>query len=147
MAGIVDHFPDLSFAAPLRRAYNEAMARDYDGIRDFIQLHYLLTRREETFWRDSRNAHISDALRERLALYDETGRLDISPSHLFPETSYYFILTGNDRLPRRSILEVESEASAQVWPILDSIRSKAAETIARMPSHKAYLERLHGTNP
>ena len=144
---IVDHFPDLGFAAPLRRAYNEAMARDYDEIRDFIQLHYLLTRRQEPFWRDSRHAPISDTLRERLALYDEAGRIDIPASHLFPDTSYYFILTGNDRLPRRSILEAQSEAAAQVWPILDSIRAKASETIVRMPGHRDYLARLHGLAP
>jgi len=94
------------------------MSAVYDEVRDFILLHYILTQREEPFWRDARNVTLPDSLRESLALYDETGRLEGLGLQLFPETSYFCILSGNGRLPRRQIAEAEAAKAGEVWQVL-----------------------------
>jgi len=140
---LVEYLPDRSLNDSLRRAYNARMSAVYDEVRDFILLHYILTERAEPFWRDARNVTLPDSLRECLALYDETGRLEGQRLQLFPETSYFFILSGNGRLPRRQIAEAEAAKAGEVWQVLDRIREENREFAARMPAHAAYLAELH----
>ena len=135
--------PDRSFSDVLRRAYNKQIAEVYDEVRDFILLHYILARRDEPFWREARNAPMPDTLAEKIALYDETGRIETGTRQLFPETSYFFIFEGNGRLPRRLIVEAEIAGPGNVWQLLDRIRAENRESAARMPSHKSYLAELH----
>ena len=140
---LTDYMPDRNFDDALRNAYNDRMAATYDEVRDFIILHYLLTQREEPFWQDARNVPLPDTLRESLALYDETGRLHGPRLQLFPETSYYFILSGNGRLPRRPIIEADVAPANEIWHLLDRIREENRQLAAGMPSHAGYIAELH----
>jgi tryptophan 7-halogenase len=140
---LVEYWPDRTFNDALRHAYNARMAALYDEVRDFIVLHYVLTRRDDPFWRDARNVPLPDTLRESLALYEENGRIETPRLQLFPETSYFFILSGNGRLPRRPIIEAEAAPAGEIWHILDRIRQDNRDFVARMPPHAAFLAELH----
>ncbi len=97
--------------------------RLYDEIRDFIVLHYILSQRDEPFWRDARNVPLPDTLRENLALYDETGRIDSPRLQLFLDANYFFILSGNGRLPRRPIIEADLAPSNEIRHLLDRVEA------------------------
>jgi len=87
---------------------------------------------------------LTDTIREKIALYDEAGRIETTKRQLFPETSYFFIFAGNGRVPRRPIAEAEIANPGEVWQLLDRIRAENREVAARMPDHKSYLSELHG---
>jgi tryptophan halogenase len=140
---LVDYLPDRNFNEALRHSYNEAMAAIYDEVRDFIVLHYILTKRDEDFWRDARHVPLPDTLRESLAVYDETGRIQTPRLQLFSEPNYFFILAGNGRLPRRLVAEADLAPPGEIWHLLDRIREQNRQSVARMPSHSAYLAELH----
>jgi tryptophan halogenase len=142
---LVDYMPDRHFSDALRTAYNKRMAALYDEARDFIMLHYILTARDEPFWRDSRNVPVTDTLRESLALYAETGRIETPRLQLFTESSYFFILSGNGRLPRRPIMEADLAPAGEIRHILDRVRRENHEFAARMPAHMDTLAELHRT--
>jgi tryptophan halogenase len=142
---LLAYWPDRDFSDALRAAYNRQMADLLDEVRDFIVLHYVLAQRGEPFWREARNAPLPDSLREKLALYDETGRIETAKRQLFPETSYFFILTGNGRYPRRPIVEADAANPGEVWQLLDRIRAENRDFVARAASHKTYLDELHRT--
>jgi tryptophan halogenase len=140
---LVEYLPDRDFNDALRRAYNARMAATYDEVRDFIVLHYLLAGREEPFWRDARNVPLPDTLRESLAVYEENGRIENVRLRLFIESSYFAILTGNGRLPRRPITEADSANVVELGRLLARVRASNDELAVRMPSHKAVLAELH----
>ena len=140
---LVDYFPDRGFNDALRRAYNSTMAAIYDEVRDFIVLHYILSQRDEPFWRDARNVPLPDSLQESLALYDETGRIQSPRLQLFSESNYFFILAGNERLPRRTIVEADVAPAGEIWQILDGIRQKNRQFVEKMPAQSAYVAELH----
>jgi len=142
---LVKFLPDRGFNEALRAAYNNEMSELYDEVRDFIVLHYWLARRDEPFWRDARNVPLPESLRDRIALYDETGRIETNKRELFPETSWFYIFSGNGRLPKRMIVEAEVAGRAEIWQILDRIRAENREFTEHMPSHKSYLDLLHRT--
>jgi tryptophan halogenase len=124
------------------------MAAVYDEVRDFIVLHYLLAGRDEPFWRDARNVPLPDSLRESLAIYEESGRIESGRIEdvrlrLFFEPSYFAILTGNAKLPRRPIAEADCANMAELGRVLARVRASNGELAGRMPSHKAVLAELH----
>ena len=142
---LVDYMPDRQFNGALRQAYNARMGRLYDEIRDFIVLHYILSRRDDPFWRDARHVSLPDTLRENLALYDETGRIDSPRLQLFLDANYFFILSGNERLPRRPIIEADLAPSNEIRHLLDRVRQENRDFAIRMPSHATYIGELNRT--
>lgn len=140
---LVDYLPDRDFNEALPRAYNNAVAAIYDEIRDFIILHYILSQRGDPFWRDARDVPLPDTLRESLALYEETGRIQSSRLQLFQEPNYFFILAGSGHLPRRPIVEAELAPAGEIRHLFHRIRAQNRDFVARMPTHGAYLAELH----
>jgi len=138
-----DYFPDRGFSDALRRAYNRSMAAVYDEVRDFIVLHYILSQRDEPFWRAARNVPLPDTLAETLAVYDEIGRIGSPRLQLFQEASYFFILAGNGRLPRRLVIETAAGSAAEIWHVMDGIREKSRQFAAQMPPHASYVNELN----
>jgi tryptophan 7-halogenase len=140
---LVEYLPERGGNETLRNAYNKAMAAVYDEVRDFIVLHYILSQREEPFWRDSRSVPIPDTLQETLALYDESGRIGTPRLQLFLEPSYFFILAGNGRLPRRPVVEADIAPAGESWHVLESVREQNRKFAMQMPAHAAYMAELH----
>ena len=140
---LVEYLPERDFNEALRRAYNARMASLYDEVRDFIVLHYLLAGREEPFWRDARNVPLPDTLQECLAVYAENGRIESARLRLFGEASYFSILTGNERLPRRPIAEADCANVGELGRLIERVVASNDELAARMPSHKSLLAELH----
>jgi tryptophan halogenase len=140
---LVEYLPDLTFSDGLRRVYNARMAALYDEVRDFIMLHYILTRRDDPFWRDARNVPLPDTLRETLAIYEENGRIETTRLQLFLEPNYFFILAGNEVLPRRAATEAEAANANQISRVVARLQEGNADLVGRLPSHRSVLTELH----
>jgi tryptophan 7-halogenase len=140
---LIDHLPDMELADPPRRAYNRAMAGLYDEVRDFVLLHYYLTRRDEPFWRDSRAVPLPDSLSEALALYKETGKLEPIDTTVFADTNYFFILAGGDLLPRRTLPRAALAPSGETRQVLDRIREQNMVFARAMPSHRELIDSIN----
>ena len=120
------------------------MAKTYEEVRDFILLHYLLVRRDDTeFWRDSRAVEPPASLQDRLTLYDETGIIDDYRAAVFLAPNYYHILAGAGRLPRRPMPRTGLSDPAQVAGILQQIKSQNRDWAGDMPTHRTLMEWLH----
>lgn len=80
------------------KRFNETFLYRWDKIIDFLKLHYVLSSREEPFWRDNRNsATIPQSLQDLLQLwrYRAPGDLDFtSNNEVFPAASYQYVLYG-----------------------------------------------------
>jgi tryptophan halogenase len=128
----------------LRDYYNQRMAVIYHEVRDFVQMHYRLSRRTDSaFWIAAREAEISVDLKRRLSLYDEVGILDHLQAEAFPETSYFHLLTGNKRLPRRAPALAASADPHMVHSILASIKAQNEQALLTLPLHEELLGRIH----
>lgn len=96
---IADQFPRTREAMSIvSDRFNKRFRYKWDRIIDFLKLHYILSDRQEPFWRDSARADtVSDRLSEDLALWshqapwkDEFENLD----DVFPAASYQYVLYG-----------------------------------------------------
>lgn len=131
----------------IARKYNELFLYRWDRIIDFLKLHYMLTKRDDTdFWIDNRNPNsIPDALKERLDVwrhlppsdYDFTGNNEV-----FSWASYHYVLYGmyfeTDYSPIQSSLHDESLAQRLFAANARAIQS----AMAKLPAHRDLLNQL-----
>jgi len=136
---LLDYFPDRSMNPALQSVFNTRIGQTYEDIRDFILLHYLLAQRSEPFWQDARRVPLPDSLAAVLALYDECGQFVRNQAHLFPETSYFFILTGGNRMPRRSISQTDALNVGEIGRVMERIYQDKLKTVAAQPGPRSSL--------
>jgi tryptophan 7-halogenase len=148
LALLLTYFPDLAFEPQLARRYNERMAATYDEIRDFIVAHYALNQRPGSpFWAACRDMALPSSLLETLEAYDRTGTVEVVEHAMFPPTSWYCILTGQRRMPRRYHPGADLSDFSQVRSILESLRASHARAAQSLPPHRAYIDMLQGRDP
>jgi len=137
---LLDHFPDRGFDPTNIELYNRELIEECERIRDFIVLHYCRTQREDTpLWRYCRSMSIPDSLRERIELYEGTGRIRPRAGELFTDLSWFYILEGLG--VRASGLDplVDVVPAAKLAEILDSFARSTAAQVAAAPAHDSYF--------
>jgi tryptophan 7-halogenase len=81
--------------------FNELARVEIEEIRDLLVLHYTATEREDTpFWRHCRAIPKPESLRQRWAMYEESGNIIIEAGKLFKEPSWFAICHGQGLRPR-----------------------------------------------
>src|ERR1700738_1776859 len=83
----------------IAKRFNETTHYRWNRIIDFLKLHYILNKREDSrFWIDNRDpASIPDSLKEQIELwrYRAPGDQDFtSNNEMFPAASYQYVLFG-----------------------------------------------------
>ena len=146
LAQLINLFPDKRFSKPRIRAYNLVTQEMYDDIRDFIVMHYVLSRRRDTpFWVEAtRDEVMPDSLRTRLEFFRESVPVNERlPVALFKTLSFAQILAGMDHLPgfptplSAHFDERHGEAALQ------RLRAERDDAVAGLPDHYGYLKSLH----
>ena len=126
---------------PLAGEYNRLSIVEYERIRDFIVLHYHVTRRQDTpFWRSCRAMDIPDSLRHRLDLFRETGRVFRVPNELFAENSWIQVMLGQGIEPQQHHPVADLMGDEELSRFLDGIKSSIEKTVAQLPAHQTYVE-------
>lgn len=126
------------------RRFNERFTYRWSRIIDFLKLHYVLSRREDSdFWRDNRSPDsVPETLRELLALWRHRppNRNDFQDrEEIFPAASYQYVLYGmgfeaaTDRPRRRS-----DDPDAAVRLFQQTAR-QTRQYLSGLPSHRELL--------
>lgn len=102
---IRDQLPQHNSVMPIvAKRFNELQTYRWNSIVDFLKLHYVLSERSASFWKDNRDpCTLSDSLKESLQLwqYHVPYKKDfLYKEEVFPAASYQYILYGMDLRPR-----------------------------------------------
>ena len=133
------------------RQFNAIMLRRYERARDFIKLHYLLSRREDhAFWRDNRDAATApDSLLAQLECWRHRppNELDIDPNvDIFGAASWQYVLYGmgwqTDLAARTGAMRLGDQARTA----FATLRQHAAYARTNLPSNRALVNQMIG-NP
>jgi tryptophan halogenase len=137
---LIEQFPDREFRPELATEFNRILNGRYESIRDFIVLHYKLTRRDDTaFWRYCANMKIPDTLAEQIDLFRETGRVTIRDRDGFGLPSFVSMLMGLGVEPKRYDPFADEVDIRQLHGHFAGLRDLIAQAAAKMPDHAAFL--------
>jgi tryptophan halogenase len=105
LALLVNLFPDKEFSDALINRYNTIFDRSFYEVRDFLIIHYILSKRDDTpFWNHVRSETvIPNSLSEKLEFFKEQLPSMAGLSlDVFPPQSWTSILAGMGYLPTKS---------------------------------------------
>ncbi len=143
VAALLEHLDfevldDLARMNVMRDAYNAHIARLYEEILEFVNLHYCLSRRDDTaFWREvQKPERILPSLVKKLAIWQHKvpTQYDFdTPLQLFSLASYEYILFGMNYPPTSGTVPAAIPAQ-----IKDAVRKSKD----KFPSHDVWLNTL-----
>lgn len=131
------------------RRFNDAFTYRWERVIEFLKLHYVLSRREDTdYWRDNRSAaSMPERLGELLALWRHRppSRLDFHRlDEVFPSASYQYILYG---MGFRTAASTRASWHGQQAEAADECFRQTAALTARMlgalPGNRELIEHIH----
>jgi tryptophan halogenase len=138
---LMQMFPSAGICQSEIDEYNRQAWAEVQHIRDFIILHYKVTnRRDAPFWRHCAGMEVPESLRQRIALFRETGRVFRLSNELFAENSWVQVMLGQGIMPEQHHPSADLMGDAELSHFLDSIRNKVARTVAQLPPHQQYVE-------
>jgi tryptophan halogenase len=148
IARLLALFPDRRFNPVERDEYNRQVADITEDIRDFIILHYKVTRRADSeFWNYCRTMDVPDSLAEKIELWRAKGRVFREGCDLFGTPSWAAVLLGQGLVPD----EVEPAAAAidpaLVAEALDKMRASYRQMAEHMPTHAEFIARACAAEP
>ncbi len=142
-----EHFPFGDQVQPLADRFNRILSNRYEEVLDFVNMHYCLTRRDDTeFWREvQRDERITDNLKAKFEFWKikPPSASDFDDQfRLFSHQSYEYILYGMDFFSGGYRERFgDSPQPTQVPPHVGKV-VEAART--RLPRHEAWLAAEHG---
>ncbi|SFE95616.1 Tryptophan halogenase [Marinobacter sp. DSM 26671] len=143
---LVDYWDPLSKSTACQEQFNDAFNSKFDEAMEFIVLHYVLTKREDSsFWRDvqSQTAELP-ALKHKLAMWEHKPPTDgdfKNETVLFRAPNYSTVLYGMDWLPEEtpvSISHIPPQESLEHFVKLRKLQKMAIEG---SPTHSEYLKK------
>lgn len=149
LALFVNLFPITECPEPVVKRYNSIFDEWFYEVRDFLVMHYVLTKREDTpFWRAVRNeTKIPDSLKEKLELFKyQLPSMNGLKLNVFPPKSYVCILDGMGYLPEVTHFSGLMNAD---WKKLEQqqreFEKKRDQIVASQPTHYEYLKSMYLT--
>ena len=136
-------FPDSGLSDVERDEFNRLTIEEYEYTRDFIILHYALTEREDgALWRHCRAMRVPDAVRRKVELFRQKGRVFRWPADLFTEDSWIAVMLGQGVAPVGYDPLVDSITPDQLASYLRHVRENVVQNVYCMPPHMEYVRRL-----
>ena len=143
---LVSSLPSTDFEEPLAEQYNNATAKLYDEIRDFLGMHFDLNDRQDTpFWKaTAHEAKRSDALKHHLELwqYNLPSPLDPRNKTVFSHWSVVCILMGKN-FYKNCKLVGEEIVSRTLWQqYWTELSSRKQRILGRLANHRTLVEAI-----
>ncbi|MEO5492418.1 MAG: tryptophan halogenase family protein [Sphingomonas sp.] len=143
---LLDNFPVTREVMPIHAArFNTLFRYRWDRVVEFLKLHYVLSRRDELYWRDHRDpASVPARLADLLSVWQHQppSTADLpAVDEIFPAASYQYVLYGMGfAAPAGG--HVRGGAPVALAPIEQRSRSLAAS----LPTNRSYLDALRAAS-
>jgi tryptophan halogenase len=139
---LIKLFPAAEIAQPEIDQFNREVRQEIEQIRDFIILHYHVTRRADTrFWSDCREMQVPDSLRHKLQLFGSSGRIFRDNNELFSEPSWVAVMVGQGIVPAAWHPFVNNMSNAELRDLIVNVRASISRSVGQQPAHRDFIER------
>jgi hypothetical protein len=131
----------------IAQRYNQLFTERWSRIRDFLQLHYLLSdRRDTAYWRHvTENIPATDRLKN---LLDEWRYRDPVPNdfghfmELFPAASYQYVLMGMQPSYITPAVSRADWKNKELEKEIENLMAKRDHYLTHLPSNRNYFNKL-----
>ncbi|PXA97964.1 tryptophan halogenase [Nostoc sp. 3335mG] len=145
LGALIDNFPVTREMMDIHAGrFNTLFRYRWDRIVEFLKLHYVLSHRDEPYWRAHRDpASIPDRLTELLQVWrhQPPSHHDLSMiDEIFPAASYQYVLYGMAFPP--PVAGTRTPRSGNADAALRQVEHRARALASSLPDNRAYLSAL-----
>jgi tryptophan 7-halogenase len=147
IAKLIALFPDRGFDPLVIEEYNRLAIAEYERIRDFLVLHYKLTKRDDAeLWRYCAAMDIPDTLATKIEHFRRYGRLVAREADLFGPPSWLAVHIGQGNWPEATDpVAAYRGVDGRGW--LARLRAAMAQAANAQPDHAAFIAGQVGLTP
>jgi tryptophan 7-halogenase len=139
---LLNLFPQRGFAEADIAEYNRQVGYEFERIRDFLILHYKLTRRTDTdFWNYVRTMDVPDSVTQRMELFRANGRIFRDQEDLFKEASWLQVMLGQGLSAEGHHPLADLVSDAQLQEMMTNIAKLVDQTTDGLPAHADFISR------
>ncbi|WP_158970062.1 tryptophan halogenase family protein [Paraglaciecola sp. L3A3] len=140
-------FPKYQINQSAVDEYNKQTKDEMERLRDFIILHYNVTKRDDSeFWHYCRNMQIPDSLAHRLALFKENAHAMQKDGEMFRVDSWTQVLFGQGIMPEQYNPIVHAMSEQELVLFLSTFRNKITKIVDKLPTHQEFINNYCKTN-
>lgn len=123
--------------------FNRQSLIESERMRDFIILHYKQNQRDDTdFWRACQRMDIPESLTQKMALFEQTGKIFREQDELFTEIAWQQVMIGQGLIPKDHHPLVDSLSAEQITELMDNLKVIIERSAKNMTSHDEFLSQL-----
>ena len=138
---LVRMFPVDGIDSAEVRQFNDETTTEIEQIRDFIILHYKVTRRADSeYWNACREMDVPEHLAHKIALFESNARAVRDNNEMFRERSWAAVMLGQGIVPRGYHPFVDNLNDEQLRGLMNEVKSNVARIVAASPSHSDFLQ-------
>ncbi|MEE2024336.1 MULTISPECIES: tryptophan halogenase family protein [Alkalimonas] len=140
---LVNSFPHQGIKQVEVDEYNRQSQIEFEHIRDFIILHYKLTKRTDSkFWRDCRRMDIPERLARKMALFEASGKVYREQDELFTPIAWVQVMLGQGMLPADFHPMANALSPAQLQELMDSLSTIYQGSLQPLPLHDVFIQQF-----
>lgn len=140
---LIHLFPHKGCDGDLIAEYNKQSKTEFEQIRDFIILHYVVNERTDSqFWNDMRSMNIPESLQHKITLFKENGRLFREQNDLFLESSWLQVMVGQGIIPKDYHPIANNFSIDKLEGILNNMKNIKNKPLSHLPLHDDFLAEI-----
>jgi tryptophan halogenase len=140
---LVALFPSRDMNEAVQSEYNRLIHDDFTHIRDFLMLHYVATRRDDSpLWDYVREMELPDSLAHKMELLTGSGRFFKYDAELFDVTSWLAVAAGQGFEPSGYNPLVHGLTDDNITKSLKNMRDVIDKAVTVMPPHIDFVNRF-----
>lgn len=140
---LLTFFPDKSFHQADIDEVNRLHNLEVERVRDFIILHYKLTKRDDSdFWLKCQSMDIPESLRHKIALYQSRGHINQQECESFEQSSWLSMFAGFCMTPDRVDPRTMHVNDTALLSDLRKIKQFIEEVANKAPTHREFINTL-----
>lgn len=144
---LIQGLPNLVMDDAHRDEANRLNRAEYERLRDFLILHYALSRRKDSdFWRSVSSMPIPDTLAKKIEAFDRDGSILLFEQETFFDPSWQSMYNGFHRIPKQYQPSVAGLNPGDLQVVVQKMHSAIAKAVDYAPTHRDFLSQVHVEN-
>jgi tryptophan halogenase len=141
LSRLINLFPDSGFNPDNIAEYNRQSRFEFERIRDFLILHYHLNQRSDSdFWISRREMAVPESLQRKMGMFRGSGRIYRDADELFAEVAWLQVMLGQGIEPQAYHPLADTLSDRQRREFLANLKTIIQQAVARLPSHRQFVD-------
>jgi len=142
VTNFIELFPVDTDYAIERDEYNRIMDIEFERVRDFLLLHYVATKRDDSpFWRYLTSMRLPDSLTHKIELFKSSGRVVNYDTGAFKEPSWLAVYYGQNIIPQNGHPLTQTIEENDLKHLLNARSSEIINAVNAMQNHDDFIDK------